>query len=69
MLNNTTGNIIMEDPTENICDFAHREYTHTTTEQIKSQTTTTIYRMEVPVCLGCGYFGLHLSLEYPQPCL
>ena len=45
--NNTTGNIIMEDPTE-IWDLTHRKYTHTTTEQIKSQTTTTtttIYTM------------------------
>ena len=60
----------MEDPTENIWDLTHIKDTHTTTEQIKSQaTTTTIYTMQVPVSLGCEYFGLHLSLEYPQPCL
>ena len=58
----------MEDPTENLWDLTHRKYTHTTIKQIKSQTTTTIYTMRVPVSLGCGYFGLHLSMEHPQLC-
>ena len=24
---------------------------------------------KMPMSLGCGYSGLHLGLEYPQPCL
>ena len=50
----------MEDPTENLWDLAHRKYTHTTTEQIKSQTTITIYNVSASV------FGLWILWTTPE---